>query len=53
MIDRDTARILLGSLRAQQRAVACLANIAERNNFVGWQLDLEDIDPEDKSYYTH
>jgi spore germination protein YaaH len=50
--DRDTASALLHSRRAQQRAVAYLASIAKRNNFVGWQLDLEYIDPEDKSYYT-
>jgi len=50
--DRDAASALLRSRRAQQRAVAYLASIAKRNNFVGWQLDLEYIDPEDKGYYT-
>jgi spore germination protein YaaH len=32
--------------------VTYLAYLAKRDNFVGWQLDLEYIDPEDKSYYT-
>jgi spore germination protein YaaH len=50
--DRDAASALLRSLRAQQRAVAYLAQLAKRYDFVGWQLDLEYIDPADKSYYT-
>ena len=50
--DRGTASALLRSAKAQQRAVAYLAYIAKRDNFVGWQLDLEYIDPEDKGYYT-
>jgi spore germination protein YaaH len=50
--DRDVASALLRSRSAQQRAVACLARLAERYNFVGWQLDLEYIDPQDKGYYT-
>jgi spore germination protein YaaH len=29
-----------------------LAYLAKRDNFVGWQLDLEYIDPEDESCYT-
>jgi spore germination protein YaaH len=50
--DRDAASALLRSVRAQQRAVMYLAYLARRHNFVGWQLDLEYIDPEDKSSYT-
>ena len=50
--DRDAASSLLRSRSAQQRAVACLARLAERYNFVGWQLDIEYIDPQDKGYYT-
>jgi spore germination protein len=50
--DRDVASALLRSRSAQQRAVAYLARLAERYNFVGWQLDLEYIDPKDKVYYT-
>jgi spore germination protein YaaH len=50
--DRGAASALLRSAKAQQRAVTYLAYLARRDNFVGWQLDLEYIDPEDKSYYT-
>jgi len=50
--DRGAASALLRSAKAQQRAVTYLAYLAQRDNFVGWQLDLEYIDPEDKSYYT-
>jgi spore germination protein YaaH len=50
--DRGVASALLRSVRAQQRAVAYLAYVAKRENLVGWQLDLEYIDPADKSYYT-
>jgi spore germination protein YaaH len=50
--DRREASALLRSAKAQQRAVTYLAYLAKRDNFVGWQLDLEYIDPEDKSYYT-
>ena len=50
--DRSAASSLLRSARAQQRAVTYLAYLAKRENFVGWQLDLEYIDPADKSYYT-
>jgi len=50
--DRDAASALLRHRRAQQRAVAYLARLAERYNFAGWQLDLEYIDPADKLRYT-
>ena len=50
--DRGAARALLRSLKAQQRAVTNLARLAERYDFVGWQLDLEYIAPADKAYYT-
>jgi len=50
--DRRAASGLLRSVRAQQRAVTYLAYLARRDNFAGWQLDLEYIDPVDKSYYT-
>ena len=50
--DRGAASALLRSLKAQQRAVTNLARLAERYNFVGWQLDLEYIAPADKAYYT-
>jgi spore germination protein YaaH len=32
--------------------VTYLAYLAKRDNFAGWQLDLEYIDPEDKGFYT-
>jgi spore germination protein YaaH len=50
--DRREASALLRSVKAQQRAVTYLAYLAKRDNFVGWQLDLEYIDPQDKSCYT-
>ena len=50
--DRGAASALLRSVHAQQRAVTYMAYVAKRDNFVGWQLDLEYIDPADKSYYT-
>jgi spore germination protein YaaH len=50
--DRRIASGLLRNVRAQQRAVTYLACLAQRDHLVGWQLDLEYIDPADKSYYT-
>jgi spore germination protein YaaH len=50
--DRGMASALLRSVRAQQRAVTYLAYLAKRDDLAGWQLDLEHIAPEDKSYYT-
>jgi spore germination protein YaaH len=50
--DRGAASALLRSPKAQQRAVAYLAYFAKRDNFVGWQFDLEYIDPADKNLYT-
>jgi len=50
--DREVAGALLRSRRAQLRAVASLAQLAERYGFVGWQLDLEYIAPADKAFYT-
>ncbi len=50
--DRQTAQALLHSAYAQQRAVNSLAEVAEQNGYVGWQLDFEGIDPADKLAYT-
>jgi spore germination protein len=50
--DRGIATALLHSREAQERAVMYMAYLAERENFVGWQLDLEFIDPADKDLYT-
>ncbi len=50
--DRSLAHTLLHSAQAQQRAVTSLAKSAEREHYVGWQLDFEGIDPEDKFAYS-
>jgi spore germination protein YaaH len=50
--DRSIARELLRSPRAQERTAIYLAYLAKRDNFVGWQLDLENLDPIDKRRYT-
>jgi spore germination protein len=50
--DRSIARTLLRDPKAQERAVSYLAYLARRENFIGWQLDLEYIDPADKALYT-
>jgi spore germination protein YaaH len=51
--DRAAAHTLLHDLKAQQHAVSALAETAAREQFVGWQLDFEGIDPADKLAYTH
>jgi len=50
--DRSTAHALLHNAHAQRRAITSLAQIAERDQYVGWQLDFEGIDPADKFAYT-
>ena len=50
--DRLAAHQLLQNAKAQARAATNLAEVAERDEYVGWQLDLEDIDPADESAYT-
>jgi spore germination protein len=50
--DRGIATALLHDPKAQERAVVYMAYLAERENFVGWQLDLEFIDPADADLYT-
>ena len=50
--DRSTVHALLHSAQAQQRAITSLAQIAVRDQYVGWQLDFEGIDPADKFAYT-
>jgi spore germination protein YaaH len=50
--DRLTAHRLLHNAPAQERAARSLAQLAERNQYVGWQLDFEDMDPADKFAYT-
>ena len=50
--DRSVAHSLLHNPQAQAHAIASLAQIAERDHYVGWQLDFEGIDPADKPAYT-
>jgi spore germination protein len=47
--DRPAASALLRNPRAQLRAVAYLAYLAKRDDYLGFQIDLEYIDPADKS----
>jgi spore germination protein YaaH len=50
--DRSTASALLRSRKNQERAATFMAYLAKRDNYVGWQLDLENIDPADKALYA-
>lgn len=50
--DRAAAHALLHNARAEQRAARLLAETAKRDEFVGWQLDFENLAPADKSAYT-
>jgi spore germination protein YaaH len=50
--DRATAHALLHDSQAQARAITSLAYLAERDQYVGWQLDFEGLDPADKVAYT-
>jgi len=50
--DRTVAHSLLRNPRAQDRTAIYLAYLAKRDNLVGWQLDLEYLDPVDKRRYT-
>lgn len=50
--DRATASALLRNVQARERAATYLAYLAKRDQFVGFQLDLENIDPADKGLFT-
>jgi spore germination protein YaaH len=50
--DRPAAHRLLHNLPAQQRAINLLAEAAKSEQYVGWQLDFEDLDPADKFAYS-
>ena len=50
--DRKIAHAMLRNPKAQQRVVMYLAYLAERDDYAGWQLDLEYIDPADQHLYT-
>jgi spore germination protein YaaH len=51
--DRLAAHALLHNPKAQEQAAMSLAYLAKRDHFVGWQLDIENIDPDDKLDYTN
>jgi spore germination protein len=50
--NRETVTALLHSPQAQRRVLSDLASLATRENLVGYQLDLENIDPADQSLFT-
>jgi spore germination protein len=50
--DRSVASEILHDVRAQERTAMYMAYLARRDNFAGWQLDFEFIDPADKWRYT-
>ena len=50
--DRSVAHALLHNVRAQEQAANSLAQVAELNQYLGWQLDFEGLDPADELAYT-
>ncbi len=50
--DRPLAHMFLRNPRAQERAAMYLEYLAKRDDYLGWQLDLENMDPADKALYT-
>jgi len=50
--NRAVASTMLRNPKLQERTASYLAYLANRENYVGWQLDLESIDPADKAHYT-
>lgn len=50
--DRSLASAVLRDPRKRNRAAAYLAFLAKRHNYVGIQIDVEDIDPADKDFFT-
>jgi spore germination protein YaaH len=50
--ERSTVSALLHSAPAQRRAVSYMAYLAGRENFLGFQIDLENIAPEDSARFT-
>ena len=51
--DRSAAHALLHNPKAWEHAATSLAYLAKRDHFVGWQLDIENIDPDDKLDFTN
>lgn len=50
--DRISAHRLLQAPAAQARAIRALDERAERDGYIGWQLDFENLSPADKLAYT-
>lgn len=50
--DRRVASVLLHNHHLQKRVIRSLAEIARQNNLLGFQLDFENIDPNDINLYT-
>jgi spore germination protein YaaH len=50
--NRETVSALLRNPEAQRRAISDMADRAEKENLVGYQFDLENIDPADQSQFT-
>lgn len=50
--DRPTVTALLHSKAAQERAVEYIGYLAKRDNVVGFQIDLENIDPADQRLFS-
>jgi spore germination protein YaaH len=50
--DRAKVHSLLHDAKARERAAISLAQVAERDQYVGWQVDFEGIAPADRIAYT-
>lgn len=50
--DRATVSALLHSKEAQERAARAMADLAERDDDVGFQIDLENMAPADRHLFT-
>lgn len=49
---RDIATLLLNNRRLQRRVISNMASIARQENLLGFQLDLENINPDEINLYT-
>jgi spore germination protein YaaH len=49
---REIATLLLNNLSLQKRVISEMVAIARRENLVGFQLDIENIDPHDENLYS-
>lgn len=50
--NRDIATLLLHNRGLQRRVIGEMVAIARRENFLGFQLDFENIDPNDENLYS-